>query len=261
MLKERDFPIIIKPVDSFSGRGVNKVTKARDLCAAIADSSKYSRSQQIVVEQFIEGTLHSHSAFIKKYNIIQDFFVDEFCTVYPYQVDCSNIPSLLNGRIRQRVRECIHELTKLLRLNDGLLHTQFILSNEDIYLIECTRRCPGDLYYYLISFSTSMPYIENYLHPFLGQKISFPSHFLEIPYARHTISIAEDSVVYGFSHKIPSQEVKCFPLRVSGALIRRAPFDRIAILLALFSNTDTLFKITPELGKFIHIEREIVKDA
>jgi biotin carboxylase len=249
----RDFPLLVKPVDSFSGRGVGKITCAEQLQPAIAEARAQSRSNNVVVEQYIEGTLHSHSAFLRSRDIDQDFFVDEFCTVYPYQVNCSNSPSHLSDRLRDRVRDCIRDLAGLLRLCDGLLHTQFIVRGNDIYLIECMRRCPGDLYYHLISFSTSMPYVANYLRPFLGEAIAFPSSIIDIPWARHTISLAEDTIVHGFAHTIPSPEVRYFPLRESGSLIRQAPFDKVAILFARFEEVESMFCLTPRLHDLITV--------
>lgn len=259
-LKKEDLPIIVKPVDSYSGRGITKIQDLKEIDEAIENSLKYSKSRKIIIEKFINGTLHSHSAFFQKGQIVLDFFVDEFCTVYPYQVDCSNYPSRIKKSIRKKVRECITELYKLLKLTDGLLHTQFMIQGENVYIIECTRRCPGDLYYYLINFSTKMPYVENYLHPFLYLDINFPKNKIEIPYARHTISVAEDSIVYGFSHNIPSKEVKIFPIRGSGILVRKAPLDRIAIIIARLKDKNTLFKITPNLREFIRVERKLLMD-
>lgn len=249
-----DYPLLVKPTDSFSGRGVTRIENQAALNPALASARKVSRqAQAVVVEEFIEGSLHSHSAFLKNQTIAADFFVDEFCTVYPYQVDCSNSPSCISKMARIRIRECITELAYALHLCDGLLHTQFLVRNNEVYLVECMRRCPGDLFYHLVTFSTGAPYIENYLRPFLGESICFSNNEILIPWARHTISLPADAIVWSFGHNIPSNEVRMFPLRESGSLIRHAPFDKLAILFARFENNQDLFKITPTLRNLISL--------
>lgn len=124
-LADLDYPLLVKPTDSFSGRGVTRIENRENLDIALSSAMETSRQAQVVVEEFIEGSLHSHSAFLKDQTIAADFLVDEFCTVYPYQVDCSNSPSYLNEIVHTRMRQCITELAHALHLCDGLLHTQF----------------------------------------------------------------------------------------------------------------------------------------
>jgi formate-dependent phosphoribosylglycinamide formyltransferase (GAR transformylase) len=76
------YPVLVKPVDSFSGRGTTKVSAQRELAAALHAAKEASRTGETVIEEFVEGTLHSHSAFIQDRSIVWDGYVDEYCTVY-----------------------------------------------------------------------------------------------------------------------------------------------------------------------------------
>lgn len=245
------YPVLVKPTDSFSGRGCVKLSSPEDLSEAIEEAILASRQSRALVEEFIEGTLHSHSAFLRSQSVVAEVFVDEFCTAYPFQVNCSNSPSRLEPKLRRQVRECINDLAKALGLVDGLLHTQFIVRGNEFYLIECMRRCPGDLYYHLVSYATGVPYIENYLRPFLGQSMTFPVTFTTIPWARHTLSLSSNAVIWSFNHRIPAVETRYFPLRESGSFVREAPYGKFAILFARFEDTERLFDITPALQDYI----------
>lgn len=248
------YPLLVKPTDSFSGRGVTRIEDPQALGPAVALAEQSSRQAEAVVEEYIEGSLHSHSAFLHRQEIQTDFFVDEFCTVYPYQVNCSNIPSRLGPVVREQMRECIHELARRLKLADGLLHTQFIVRAGEIFLIECMRRCPGDLYNQLVSYSTGAAYLENYLRPFLGEPTVPEYREREEPWARHTISLASDAIVWSIGHRFPSEDVRIYQLRESGSLIRRAPYGKAAIVFARFGDTETLFELTPRLREMISID-------
>lgn len=248
------YPLLVKPTDSFSGRGMTKVFSENDLEAATGAAIASSRIGEAVLEEFVEGSLHSHSAFIEEQRIVGDFFVDEFCTTYPYQVNCSNHPSCLPESVRTAMRASINLLVKALKLRDGLLHTQFICKGERFWVIECMRRCPGDLYGTLVELSTGIDYADFFVRPFLG--LSLPSLQTEICtkyVGRHTVSRKESLVGLSFSHRIPSQKVEIFPLKISGELIEKAPFDKLAILFAEFGSREELFSLTPILDTLVDI--------
>lgn len=249
------YPLLVKPADSFSGRGVTKVLEVSGLGAAVDIARQNSRSGEIVLEEFVDGDLHSHSAFIYNREIIADFFVDEFCSIYPYQVDCSNHPSRLVTAVQSAVRETIAQLVKKLDLQDGLLHTQFISNGEQYWIIECMRRCPGDLYGSLIERSTGISYMEYFVRPFLGESICPIGRLVaHKPIGRHTISVQKPLSTYTFTHTIPAINVHITPLKNSGEQLNSAPFDKLAILFVEYSDESIMLKVTPRLSEFISIE-------
>ena len=254
------YPLLVKPVDAFSGRGVCKVTDAAHLYAAVAAAREASGSGEVVLEAFIDGSLHSHSAFIRNRAIVSDFFVDEFCTVYPYQVDCSNHPSRLSATIRNAVRASMTQLVTHLNLTDGLLHTQFITDGERHSVIECMRRAPGDLYGSMIERSTGVPYTDYFVRPFIGETVpaSGPTHAHTPerckPIGRHTVSVQNPLSTYTFAHTIPVPHVHIAPLKSSGERLQPAPFGKLAILFAEFTDEAELFAVTPTLADHIRIE-------
>lgn len=248
------FPLLIKPIDSFSGRGVTKIMSDAELPAAVDNALQASRSGEVVLEEFVEGTLHSHSAFIENKKVALDFFVDEFCSVYPYQVDCSNHPSALPDTIRTAVRESIDQLAAILDLADGLLHTQFITNRSEFWIIECMRRCPGDLYGTMIGFSTGVDYADLFVRPFLNMTLprdqqSSTDKF----FGRHTISRSAPLVNFSFSHNIPATNVEIVPLKSSGEKLNAAPLDKLAILFAEYSDRETMLNATPNLANLVKI--------
>lgn len=253
--KGLQYPLLVKPIDSFSGRGVTKLADPSGLGVAVEAARQASLSGEIVLEEFVNGALHSHSAFIHQQEIVADFFVDEFCTVYPYQVNCSNHPSRLSPALRDAVRQTMARLVKLLKLEDGLLHTQFIADQERYWIIESMRRCPGDLYGNLIERSSGTPYMDYFVRPFLGETVS-PSatQSTHKPVGRHTISAKSPVPVFTFSHAIPADRVHITPLKSSGERLEAAPFDKLAILFAEYKDEATMLKVTPHLAEFVSLE-------
>lgn len=250
------FPLLVKPVDSFSGRGFTKVYALEELNSAVIRARQESRTNECLVENFFEGALYSHSAFIRGKNIITDFFVDEFCTVYEYQVNCSNHPSRLNIKMRDLVRDIINKIIMEVGLCDGLLHTQFMVNDiGELKIIETMRRAPGDLYGRLIELSTGYAYTEAYVRPFLAESqlnsgvFSGPSKFV----SRHTVSSREDCGPMACQTlSTLGNFIEWVQLKASGQVLKRAPYDKYAILFLSYSNPQEMFNETPILAsKFL----------
>lgn len=249
------FPVLIKPVDSFSGRGVTKVLHPQDIPQALASALEVSRSTAAVIEEFVEGQLHSHSAFVRDGQIVLDFFVDEFCSVYPYQVDSSNHPSRLSDTIRAGVRSDMQRLIDGLQIANGLLHTQFIANAERHWIIESMRRCPGDLYSNLIERSTGIDYTDRFVAGFVGEAVE-PAIHEDAPklIGRHTISSETEQIAHGFRYDCPGRLLNVVPLKPSGEVLRPAPYDKLAIVFNEFDDIGQMVASTPRMRDSVFIE-------
>ncbi|MFB1114827.1 ATP-grasp domain-containing protein [Dickeya dadantii] len=244
------YPILVKPVDAYSGRGITQVQREQDILPAYQSAASASVSGQVVIEEFKQGSLHSHSAFIRNGEIVCEFFVDEYCTVYPYQVNSSCVAHQMSETLKNAVSDCINSIVADLKLCDGLLHTQFIANGDDFWLIELTRRCPGDLYCQLIRYSTDIPYAEYFVAPFLSLPSTFASkrpaarHYV----ARHTVSVAEKTIFNALRyHQLPGELLESVVLKKSGEVLNPAPGDRAAVVFMTFNDKAHLLKNTGNL--------------
>lgn len=225
--------ILIKPVDSFSGAGIIKLDKPSrsSLQAGIERARKMSPSNEIIIEDFVEGQLYSHSAFLKKQEIERDFFVKEDCSDYPYSVDTSCLAQDLSITPIKQVRRDVARLASELQLKDGLLHTQFILRNETAYIIEMTRRHPGDLYGLLIQYSTGIDYSAHYLNAFLPDPCKDNVIESKNPYIiRHTITAGSGVNLWSLAFKHKALIRQWIPLANVGTHLSAAPQGRAAIV-------------------------------
>lgn len=249
------FPLLVKPVDSFSGRGMSRVSTGDELELAVKLARDCSPTSEVIVEEFVEGTLHSHSAFLFDGRIAFDFFVDEFCTSYPYQVNCSNHPSVLDEVLRNQVRKAICVIAKSVDLADGLIHTQFLAKGSQVWIIETMRRCPGDLYGSLVTKSTGVNYADLFVRSFIAEPLP-PSleASCELPFGRHTISSDKLIAAFSFSQSIPATEVDVVPLKISGHTLHPAPYDKMAILFAHFESYEKMKVFTPRMKDFVEIK-------
>jgi len=226
-------PVIIKPVDAYSGHGMTVIHRGgrNRIENAIKLAQGLSKSKRYLIEEFVSGQLYSHSAFIIDGEIMIDFIVEEHCVVNPYVVDTSRVVFDFDERILGQIRADITSLAKKLHLADGLVHTQFICNGSSFWIIEVTRRCPGDLYSMLIEYSTGFPYAEYYAKPFLNQKphssgIKLNKRFI----IRHTITQSDERCFYSLEFSLPACIEKLVPLALTGDRVKGSPFGRIGLI-------------------------------
>ena len=240
------WPVIVKPVDAYSGRGMTIVQKPEQhkLQSAIDHAKEFSRSKTCIVEEYVEGQLYSHSAFITDGNIVADFIVEEHGTANQFVVDTSRVIYDFPLEMLSRIRDGIALMAKKLNLVDGLVHTQFIKNGESFWLIEVTRRCPGDLYSQLIELSTGFSYAEAYASPFVKQKFSLGENPLKQFWVmRHTISQPTEGVLGSIQFNFPILIEKMVPISLAGDMIKTSPFGRIALVFLRNNSEEELLEL------------------
>lgn len=227
------WPIIVKPVDAYSGRGITIVRENEQnlLSASIKRAKEFSNSKTCIIEEYVEGQLYSHSAFMVDGSILIDFIVEEHGTANPFVVDTSRVVYNFSQEMLNQIRESISLMAKELNLVDGLVHTQFIKNGNSFWIIEITRRCPGDLYSQLIEISTGYNYAEAYTKPFLNRKNILSKESLKNdPILRHTISQPIEGYFSSLKFNFPISIEKLIPISLAGDYVKASPFGRIGLL-------------------------------
>ena len=217
------FPVIVKPVDAFSGQGITVVEAGEDFEPACQRARGLSRSGRIVVEEFVRGQLHSHSVFLSQQRVVADFLVEEHCVAEPWKVDLSHAHALISDALRARLRAEVEILAGALGLCDGLLHLQFICDNERFWWIEPARRCPGDLYSQLIELSYGPGYVDGYLAGFLGSAPAADTVKPPLPVLRHTLSCPAGEAFEGLECRPPAPLRRFVPLMEPGQAAGEQP--------------------------------------
>jgi len=227
------WPLIVKPVDAYSGRGVTVLQKNEEelLDDAINAAKEFSKCGEIVIEEFVEGQLYSHSAFIKSKSIVVDFIVEEYGTTNPFAVDTSRVIYNFSRKMLLEIRQSINKLSSDLNLVDGLVHTQFIKKNNKFWIIEITRRCPGDLYSKLIELSTGFKYAEVYASFFFKGEVPLQTEHMQANHIlRHTISKKNDGYFSNLKFDLEIKIEHLVILNTSGDWVKLSPFGRIGIV-------------------------------
>jgi len=185
-----DLPVIVKPIDSYSGRGVSVVRPSKnwqvDLDEAISFARRTSESEEIVIEEYLVGDLCSLSCFADSTTCFCSSIVAE-------DVDAAFkvVSSAVTDKFEHIRKTLPSKLRELLGKGPWFVHCQFIVNelNELPTLIDCAGRCPGDLYGLLLEKSTKFDYYKNYVRSFLNLPLDaqFSDPDVVLPVTRKTL--------------------------------------------------------------------------
>jgi carbamoylphosphate synthase large subunit len=167
------YPCIVKPTDLTGGKGICIISSHEQLRSSIDWSLSKSKENVCVVEEYIPGNLYSLSGFCIG-GLITNIYCDrEYLGHSSFGVVASH--SGISTEERNTLMTLIPMLQDLVRdfgLVDGLLHVQIIISSIDgkPYVVELTRRMPGDLYSIPVEITTGYNHAMMFLSILTGMQ-------------------------------------------------------------------------------------------
>ncbi|WP_292661651.1 ATP-grasp domain-containing protein [Nitratifractor sp.] len=195
-----DYPVMVKPVDLSGGKGMTRVETPSQLANALQKAFSATRKDYIVIEEYIQGSNHGYSTFLVDGKIVFAFMDDEHYFLNPFLVSGASTSLKYSKTISQKINRQLETLAQELQLANGLLHVQFILQDEDPFLIEICRRTPGDLYVKLVEYATGFPMAEA-LIDFVSGNIPNDFSITDMHWVtRHCVMAKKNGKICGLSH-------------------------------------------------------------
>lgn len=145
-LKSFTFPVLVKPIDLTGGKGMTRCESLSEVNSAIKVAFSISRQRQLVVEEFITGSLRSACYFVYDQKPLLLTHADEYMYLNPFLVASALVPSGATMQQLDTVTEYARAISTELGLCDGILHVQYLATEKSVYVVEMCRRPPGDLY-------------------------------------------------------------------------------------------------------------------
>lgn len=170
-----DYPYIVKPVDSSASRGVKKVANIEEMSEAIKEAREYSRTGQVLIEQFIGGKEFSVETLTQNnittiVNITEKLVIGED---YGYFVEDTHIePARISAEDWTLIEEQVKKALTCIKANNCPSHTEVKLWSGKAYIIEMACRLGGDyITSDLVPLSTGIDMLANLVHIALGEPI------------------------------------------------------------------------------------------
>lgn len=148
-LKDIEFPVIVKPVDSYSGKGITICKNADGIASAIAKAKSVSISKRYLVEQYMKD--EDYDIFTVYYtlqngNAVLSGIVDRYMYTFPNKRRLSTVllyPSEYLDRYLKDMDEKVKKLFAGLGLQNGTIFMEGAVNKNGFYFWECGYRLCG----------------------------------------------------------------------------------------------------------------------
>lgn len=157
-IKGFQLPVIVKPVDLTGGKGISKINDISEVKQALEKAFAISKSKRIIIEEFVVGSRHGFSAFLREGKVVFHFSDNEHYYLNQYMVSAASTPSVVPAEVIDLLIHQTEKIASLLSLKTGVFHVQFILHDNQPIIIEICRRPPGDLYTQFVEHATGVDY-------------------------------------------------------------------------------------------------------
>lgn len=220
------FPLVVKPVDCNSSKGVRKVTTTSELHKYAAEALKLSRTRCAIVEGFVDGIE------IQVDCIALENDVDVLLTRQKKQIKRdgdivlqstgSIIPAQLTESLNTQALDIARKVAKSFCLKNTPFFYQAIVDSEGIKVLEFAPRIGGGLSYYILKNIVGVDVVKCAIQSFLGQEIRYKKTILSDCYSTNLIymqpgifdhvdgfdTLLEDGTIYeSFVMKTPGTEI------------------------------------------------------
>lgn len=176
MIEKWPLPLIIKPVDLTGGKGITTIHEMGQAEPALDWAFSISRAKRVVVEEFLQGTRHGMSTFLRDGKVVFYFSDNEHYFKNPYLVSAASTPSIVSASVERELCSESERIASLLSLKTGIFHIQYILRDGQPVIVEICRRAPGDLYIRFVEHATGVAYPSWIVRASAGLDCSELSH-------------------------------------------------------------------------------------
>ena len=140
------FPLICKPVDLSSSRGVFKIDNRDGLRDALDYALEWSKKKEVILEEFIEGPEYSGEsiAYQGEYKLLA--ITEKQTTGAPHFVETGHRqPARLSEEMRAKVEQTLYKAFASMKIEYGAIHPEFRITKDGkIYFMEIATRMGGD---------------------------------------------------------------------------------------------------------------------
>lgn len=178
--KNKQIKCIVKPADNSGSRGVDLLsdfTNNENINKAFEYSKQYSRSGEIVVEEYMEGPEVSVETLSVNgvCHVVQ--ITDKLTTGAPYFVEMGhNEPSILKQDIQENIAQIACDAVNAIGIQNGPSHTEIKVTKDGPKVVELGARLGGDnITTHLVPLSTGVNLVECCIHVALGETPDFNS--------------------------------------------------------------------------------------
>ena len=158
----KNYPLIVKPVDCNSSKGVVKVKNDEELKAAIDNAVSFSRTHTAVVEQFIEGKEISVDLFVKsrKAQLLCLSCNEKIPSEHKFVIYKNRYLIERTDALAAKIEQVAQKIVDAFGLVNCPMLMQLLNKDDDIWVIEFSARTGGCAKYRMIELASGVNIIK-----------------------------------------------------------------------------------------------------
>lgn len=173
--KNKQIKCIVKPADNSGSRGVDLISDFNDdenIDASFEYSKQYSRSGEIIVEEYMEGPEVSVETISVSGECYVVQITDKLTTGEPYFVEMGhNEPSMLPENLQKEIAQVARNAVNAIGIKNGPSHTEIKVTKDGPKIVELGARLGGDnITSHLVPLSTGVNLVECCIRVALGEE-------------------------------------------------------------------------------------------
>ena len=165
-------PAMVKAVDSSGSRGVTRIDKLSSLESAWEDARTASRSDDIIIEECLDGLEFGAQAFVQGGDVISVFLHNDTVTGFSKSTPIGHsMPISLSQEVARTTEEIVKKAIDVLDIRDTCSNVDLMLVNEKPYIIEVGARIGATCLPENIGFYYGFDVYEFLIRTALGERV------------------------------------------------------------------------------------------
>lgn len=165
------YPLVVKPVDAYSSKGVRKAENVDELKQYYEEAQQIGRSGRVIVEEFFEGDEISVDAFVVngKAKILTVTNSEKVKDKDRFVIFRGRYPAKVTSSVMAQIEEVTQKIADSFGLVNSPLLVQLLANDDRISVLEFCARTGGNMKYLLIKYSSGVDVIGATLDITLGK--------------------------------------------------------------------------------------------
>lgn len=246
-IKDLTFPIIVKPVDSYSSRGVKKVLNNAELETAFYEAKNISREGNVVVEEFVEGEEVTVDVYVENgIAKVLTTSISDKVKGEGFVIHRTRNPANISKEIYEKIEDTAQRIATGFNLKDSPMLIQLITDGKRISVIEFCARTGGGIKFRLIKRVSGFDVVKAVADLTLGEKPHYEDNGESRPFIINEFLYAKEGVIdhlEGFEELLEEGVIdEYYQLKASGTKVgsMKCSGDRIACFTIQTNDIKTL---------------------
>ena len=171
-IADLQYPIIVKPVDAYSSRGVAKVQNEAELRAALQTAVEISHTKTAIVEEFAQGDEISVDVYVEegKAHVLCLTNIYKIGEDGKFIINRSRIPADVSPEIAEKIAETAQKIADAFGLRNTPMLVQLISDGTKISVVEFCARTGGGIKFRMIKRVSGFDVVKAVVDLTLGEK-------------------------------------------------------------------------------------------